>query len=168
MEEKGIFPIPRADVGKVGKLVGTDGVNKMSKSLDNVILITDTPKRVKKKIGQLYTGRQSMTDPGDPNSSLMQYVDIFVTDLDRAAELKDKYVRGDNIGDGHIKVEIAEAISAMLEPMQERRAAYEGDDDTIIDIIRDGTRRANVQTEETLAMAKEASGLGFFKRKISF
>ena len=168
MEEKGIFPIPRADVGKVGKLVGTDGVNKMSKSLDNVILITDTPKRVKKKIGQLYTGRQSMTDPGDPNSSLMQYVDIFVTDLDRAAELKDKYVRGDNIGDGHIKVEIAEAISAMLEPMQERRAAYEGDDDTIIDIIRDGTRRANVQTEETLAMAKEASGLGFFKRKVSF
>ena len=168
MEEKGIFPIPRADVGKVGKLVGTDGVNKMSKSLDNVILITDTPKRVKKKIGQLYTGRQSMTDPGDPNSSLMQYVDTFVTDLDRAAELKDKYVRGDNIGDGHIKVEIAEAISAMLEPMQERRAAYEGDDDTIIDIIRDGTRRANVQTEETLAMAKEASGLGFFKRKVSF
>ena len=168
MEEKGIFPIPRADVGKVGKLVGTDGVNKMSKSLDNVILITDTPKRVKKKIGQLYTGRQSMTDPGDPNSSLMQYVDTFVTDLDRAAELKDKYVRGDNIGDGHIKVEIAEAISAMLEPMQERRVAYEGDDDTIIDIIRDGTRRANVQTEETLAMAKEASGLGFFKRKISF
>ena len=168
MEEKGVFPIPRADVGKVGKLVGTDGVNKMSKSLDNVILITDTPKRVKKKIGQLYTGRQSITDPGDPNSSLMQYVDIFVTDLDRAAELKDKYVRGDNIGDGHIKVEIAEAISAMLEPMQERRAAYEGDDDTIIDIIRDGTRRANVQTEETLAMAKEASGLGFFKRKISF
>jgi tryptophanyl-tRNA synthetase len=168
MEEKGIFPIPRADVGKVGKLVGTDGVNKMSKSLDNVILITDTPKRVKKKIGQLYTGRQSMTDPGDPNSSLMQYVDTFVTDPDRAAELKDKYVRGDNIGDGHIKVEIAEAISAMLEPMQERRAAYEGDDDTIIDIIRDGTRRANAQTEETLAMAKEASGLGFFKRKISF
>lgn len=168
MEEKGIFPIPRADVGTVGKLIGTDGVNKMSKSLDNVILITDAPKRVKKKIGQLYTGRQSMTDSGDPNSSLMQYVDTFVTDLDRAAELKDKYVRGDNIGDGHIKIEIAEAISAMLEPMQDRRAAYEGDDDTIIDIIRDGTKRANAQTEETLAMAKEACGLGFFKRKISF
>ena len=29
-----------------------------------------------------------------------------------AAELKAKYVRGDNIGDGHIKVEIAEAIRA--------------------------------------------------------
>ncbi|MBC8202174.1 MAG: tryptophan--tRNA ligase [Planctomycetes bacterium] len=168
MIEKGIFPIPRADVGKVGKLVGTDGVNKMSKSLNNTILITDTPKKVKRKLGQLYTGRQSMTDPGDPDSSLMQYVDIFITDTDRAAELKDKYVRGDNIGDGHIKVEVAEAISGLLAPMQERRSHYDGDDDTIIDIIRDGTARANIKTEETLAMAKEASGLGYFSRAITF
>jgi tryptophanyl-tRNA synthetase len=168
MIEKGIFPIPRADVGKVGKLIGTDGINKMSKSLNNTILITDNPKKVKKKLGQLYTGRQSMTDPGDPESSLMQYVDIFITDKDRAAELKDKYVHGDNIGDGHIKVEVAEAISELLAPMQERRAQYDGDDDTIIDIIRDGTARANIKTEETLAMAKEACGLGFFSRTISF
>jgi tryptophanyl-tRNA synthetase len=168
MAKQGVFPIPRADVGKVGKLIGTDGVNKMSKSLNNTILITDKPKIVKKKLGQLYTGRQSMTDPGDPNSSLMQYVDTFIADKDRAAELKDKYVRGDNIGDGHIKVEVAEAISELLAPMQERRVQYEGDDDTIIDIIRDGTSRAILRTEETLALAKEVSGLWFFSRTISF
>jgi tryptophanyl-tRNA synthetase len=168
MVEKGVFPIPRADIGRVGKLIGTDGVNKMSKSLNNAILITDTPKKVKKKLGQLYTGRQSMTDPGDPNSSLMQYVDIFIEDKERAEELKDKYVRGDNIGDGHIKVEIAEAISELLAPMQERRLQYEGDESTIIDIIRDGTSRANAKTEETLAMAKEACGLGFFGRSLTF
>jgi tryptophanyl-tRNA synthetase len=114
----------------------------------------------------MYTGRQSMTEPGDPNNSLMQYVDIFIPDADRVAELKDKYVKGENIGDGHIKVELAEAISVLLEPMQERRSQYEGDDDVIIDIIRDGTTRANAKTEETLAMAKEACGLGFFERSI--
>jgi tryptophanyl-tRNA synthetase len=167
MEEKGVFPIPLADVGKVGKLIGTDGVNKMSKSLNNAILITDSKKEVKKKLGQLYTGRQSMTEPGDPNNSLMQYVDIFIPDADRVEELKEKYVKGDNIGDGHIKVELAEAISTLLEPMQERRIQFEGDDDAIIDIIRDGTARANLKTEETLAMAKEACGLGFFDRSIA-
>jgi len=166
MEERGVFPIPLADVGKVGKLIGTDGVNKMSKSLNNTILITDSKKEVKKKLGQLYTGRQSMTEPGDPNNSLMQYVDIFIPDADRVAELKDKYVKGDNIGDGHIKVELAEAISALLEPMQDRRSQFEADDDAIIDIIRDGTSRANAKTEQTLAMAKEACGLGFFDRSI--
>tara|TARA_X000000368_G_scaffold383651_1_gene341677 strand:- start:1034 stop:2092 length:1059 start_codon:yes stop_codon:yes gene_type:complete len=166
--KNGVFPIPRADVGKVGRLIGTDGVNKMSKSLNNAILITDTPKKVKKKLGQLYTGRQSMTDPGDANSSLMQYVDTFITDETRAAEIKDKYVRGDNIGDGHVKVEVAAAISELLEPMQERRAQYEGDDETIVDIIRGGTARANARTEETLSMAKEACGLDFFSRSITF
>ena len=65
-----------------------------------------------------------------------------------------------------LKAEIAEAISALLEPMQERRAQYDGDDDTIIDILRDGTARANVVAEETLSMAKEAAGLGFFRRSL--
>ncbi len=165
MSEKGVFPIPRADVGRVGRLVGTDGVNKMSKSLNNAIYLTDTPKQVKKKLGQLYTGRQSMTDPGDPDNGLMQWLETFVEE-NRAAEVKDRYVRGDNIGDGHVKAEIAEAISALLEPMQERRAQYDGDDDTIIDILRDGTARANVVAEETLSMAKEATGLGFFRRSL--
>ena len=167
MVEKGIFPIPRADVGKVGKLIGTDGINKMSKSLGNVILITDTPKQVKKKVGKLYTGRQSPTEPGDANNALMQYVETFISDPERAVELKDRYVRGDDIGDGHIKVEVAQAISELLGPMQARREAV-GDDDTVIDIIKSGTARANVKTEETLAMAKEACGLHFFTREFGF
>ena len=152
-----------SSLSKTGKKVAKKVVKKTSKVAKKVTKAT-TPKKVKKKLGQLYTGRQSMTDPGDPDSSLMQYVDTFVTDTDRVAELKDKYVRGDNIGDGHIKVEVAAAISELLEPMQERRAKYEGDDDMVIDIIRDGTKRANVRTEETLAMAKEASKLNFFDR----
>ncbi len=167
MLEKGVFPIPKADVGKVGKLMGTDGVNKMSKSLGNVILITDTPKQVKKKMGKIFTGRQSPTDPGDGENALMQYVETFIPDPERAAELKDKYVRGDNIGDGHIKVEVAEAISELLEPMQARRQAV-GNDATVIDILKSGTARANAKTEETLAMAKDACGLQFFGRELGF
>lgn len=167
MAEKGVFPIPQADVGKVGKLIGSDGVNKMSKSLGNQILITDSPKQVKKKMGKMYTGRQSSTDPGDGENALMQYVDTFIPDPERAAELKDRYVRGDNIGDGHIKIEVAEAISELLDPMQTRRAAV-GDDATVVDIIKAGTSKANVKTEETLAMAKDACGLHFFGREIGF
>ena len=40
----GVWPVPRAEVGKVGRLVGIDGKNKMSKSLGNAIFISDTPK----------------------------------------------------------------------------------------------------------------------------
>lgn len=164
----GVFPVPVADVGKVGRLIGTDGVNKMSKSLNNAIFISDTPKQVKKKLGQLYTGRQSMTEPGDINNALFQYVRTFIPDEARVAELERAYAAGDNIGDGHIKVEVAQAISELLAPMQERRKQYEGDDDTIIDILKDGCARANTLTEQTLAMAKDAAGYGFFKRTLCY
>ena len=162
----GVFPIPSADVGKVGRLVGVDGKMKMSKQLNNAIFISDTPEEVRKKIAKIYTGRQSLTEPGDPANALFQYVEIFIEDPKRVAELKDRYARGDNIGDGHIKQEVAEAVNRLLAPMRERRAAHEGNDDGIMDILRAGCRRANEVAEETLARAKEAAGLKFFDRTL--
>ena len=164
----GVFPVPVADVGTTGRLVGVDGRLKMSKSLNNAIFITDDPKTVRKKIGKIFTGRQSPTDKGDTSNALFQYVEVFIEDPQRVAELKDRYARGDNIGDGHIKQEVAEAVNALLEPMQERRSRYEGDDDTIMDILKAGTAKANVVAEETLAMAKDAAKLKFFDRTVSF
>jgi tryptophanyl-tRNA synthetase len=164
----GVFPVPKADVGKVGRLVGTDGVNKMSKSLNNAIYITDTHKQIKKKLGKLYTGRQQPTDPGDIENSLFQYVRTFIPDPDRVAELERAYAAGDDIGDGHVKVEVADAIDAFLTPMRERRAKYEQDDDLVMDILKAGCTRANERTEEVLARAKEAARMRFFDRELRY
>jgi tryptophanyl-tRNA synthetase len=164
----GVFPIPRADVGRVGRLIGTDGVNKMSKSLNNAIFITDSLKQIRKKMGKLYTGRQSPTDPGDIDNALFQYVRTFIDDPERVAHLERAYAAGDNIGDGHIKVEIAEAIDGLLEPMRERRARYEGRDDEILQILKAGCEKANRCAEHTLSLAKEAASMGFFARTIEY
>ena len=165
----GVFPIPAAKVGRVARLVGYDGKQKMSKSLGNAIFLSDTPKEVKKKLGQLYTGRQAMDEPGDITNALFDYVRAFIHDADRVAELERRYAAGDNIGDGHVKQEVAEAINALLEPIRAKRAEYEkpGGDDLIIDIIKAGTNRANGVAEETLHMAKEAMGLDFGRRTLA-
>lgn len=155
----GVFPVPHADVGEVGRLLGVDGTNKMSKSLNNAIFISDPPKEVEKKVKKIFTGRASATEPGDTKNALFQYVRTFIQDKARVAELEDKYTRGDNIGDGHIKLEVAEAINALLAPMRERRAAYEGRDDLVLEILREGTARANRTAEATLALAKERMNL---------
>jgi tryptophanyl-tRNA synthetase len=163
----GVFPIPEALVGRVARLVGVDGKNKMSKSLNNCIYLSDTPKQVKKKVNKIFTGRQTPTEPGDPTNALFEYVDAFITEPDRIAELKDRYARGDNIGDGEIKAEVGNAVNALLEPMRERRARYD-DDTLILEVLRDGTRRANEAAEETLAAAKEAMHLGFHPRVLQY
>jgi tryptophanyl-tRNA synthetase len=163
----GVFPIPKALIGRIGRLPGVgDGKQKMSKSLNNAIFLSDPAKEVQKKINKITTGRQSPTEPGDPENVLFKFVEAFIVDEKRVAELKDRYRRGDNIGDGHIKQELSEAINILLEPMRSRRAEYEkpGGDEKIVEIIKAGTRRANVVAEETLWLAKRAMGLDFGKR----
>jgi len=166
----GLFPIPEGKVGRVARLIGTDGKLKMSKSLNNAIFLTDTFKQIKKKMGGLYTGRQTMDEPGDINNTLFQYVHAFIHDDARVKELEEKYTKGDNIGDGHIKVEVAEHIDKLLEPMRERRAPYEGEagDQKILEILREHTIKANAAAEETLMLAKEAMKLDFVHRSLIF
>jgi tryptophanyl-tRNA synthetase len=164
----GLFPIPRAKIGRIGRLPGIDGTQKMSKSLGNAIMLSDGPKDVQKKIGRITTGRQSPTDKGDTTNVLFTFVRAFIRDEARVKELERRYAAGDNLGDGHVKQEIAEAINALLDPMRARRAQYEkpGGDDLVIDIIKDGTRRANVIAEETLYLAKKAMKLDFGARTL--
>jgi tryptophanyl-tRNA synthetase len=166
VEAGGVFPVPNADVGVVGRLIGIDGENKMSKSLNNAIYIADTAKQVQKKVNKIYTGRQSATEKGDPTNVLMQYCEIFMEDQSRVEEIKDQYARGADIGDGHIKQELGAAINGLLDPMRARRETFSDDD--VIDVLKQGTMSANLVAEETLEMAKDAAGLGFFKRRLEF
>jgi tryptophanyl-tRNA synthetase len=165
----GVFPVPKAKLGRVSRLVGIDGVNKMSKSLGNAIFLFDSAAEVKKKVGKIFTGRQSPTEPGKPDNVLMQFCDAFLPAA-RAAELRDKYVRGDNIGDGHIKMELTDAINVLLEPMRQRRAKLETAEGEamLVDLLKVHTRRANAVAEETLAMAKKAMKLDYFPRSLGF
>jgi tryptophanyl-tRNA synthetase len=164
----GVFPVPEAEVGRVGRLLGVDGTNKMSKSLGNAIFLSDPPKEVQKKVNRIFTGRQSPTEPGDVTNALFQYVEAFIDDPERVEALRERYARGDNIGDGHIKAEVGEAINTLLEPMRQRRAMYEGRDDLVLDILREGCARANALAERTLELAKQASGLGFVARRLEY
>ncbi len=170
LAQGGLFPIPRALVGRVGRLVGTDGKNKMSKSLNNAIFLTDSAKEIKKKMGTLYTGRQSMTEPGDVNNSLFQYVRAFIKDPAKRSELEDRYSRGDNIGDGHVKADIAVALDELLGPMRERRAALQGEkgDARVLEILRAHSQKANALAEETLYRAKQAMKLDYGPRSLLF
>ena len=162
----GVFPVPKALLGRIARLPGTDGVHKMSKSLDNAIYLSDTTEQIKARMKKLQTGRQAMTDPGDPNNALFQYARAFMPDRARVDELADRYKRGDNIGDGTIKAEVAAAIDALVAPMRERRAAYT--DARIVEILHEHAKRANRVAEETLAMAKAAMKLDFGRRTLAF
>jgi tryptophanyl-tRNA synthetase len=155
-----VFPVPEVLLGRVARLAGTDGVHKMSKSLGNAIFLSDSRAEIHRKMRGLYTGRQSATDPGDPDSALVQYARAFVADPARARELTERYTRGE-IGDGALKAEVADAIDAVVAPMRERRAAYDGPrgEAAIVELLHAHARHANAIADQTLARVKEAMRL---------
>lgn len=163
----GVFPVPAVKIGRIARLIGTDGKSKMSKSLGNAILLSDDPKTVQKKCNKIFTGRMSATDPGTVQGNPMfVYLDAFGTDAAKIADMKALYEQG-QIGDGDCKKYLASVINEFLAPMRERRAALESKPKEVLEILKAGTTRANKVAEETLYLAKQAMGYDFFPRNLS-
>jgi len=164
-----VFPVPEVLLGRVARLTGTDGVHKMSKSLGNAIFLSDSRDEIHRKMRGLHTGRQSTTERGDPDNALFQYARAFLPDAERVRELADRYARGDDIGDGAIKAEVADAIDALLAPMRARRAAFDGPrgEAQIVELLRDHARRAGAVADDTLAAVKAAMRLEFSPHAIA-
>lgn len=159
----GLFPVPHMMLSRTKKLIGLGAPNaagnllKMSKSLNNSILLSDSPNAVKQKIMGMYTdpNRLRATDPGTvENNPLWIFHDIFNSDTAWIEEAKTKY-RAGQIGDVECKKKLIEIIVALLEPMQKRRAEFAGNEDHILSVIREGAKRANVIANKTLLDAKE-------------
>ena len=89
-----VFPEPETLVGNVGRLIGTDGKSKMSKSRGNVIMLSDDAGTVNKKVNSMYTdpNRIRADIPGKVEGNpLFQYHDAFNTDSAQVEEFKQRY-----------------------------------------------------------------------------
>jgi tryptophanyl-tRNA synthetase len=163
LQKGGLLPIIEAKVGRVKRLVGIGAPNanglllKMSKSLDNAILLSDDPDTVKKKVMSMYTdpNRLKPTDKGTvENNPLWIFHETFNPDTDWVKEASQRY-RDGAIGDVECKRKLIDVLVALIEPMRQERLRYQQDMAYIAEVLRDGTARANVVTNETLKLAKE-------------
>jgi tryptophanyl-tRNA synthetase len=154
-----IFPIPEVMVGEVPALVGIDGQLKMSKSLNNAIFLSDTPQEVERKVMRMYTDpkRVRADIPGRVEGNpLFIYHDAFNPHREEVGELKTRY-RAGKVGDVEVKQKLALALNAMLDPMRERRAAYDAPG-RVEELIYDGTLRVREETKKTLFEMQKAMG----------
>jgi tryptophanyl-tRNA synthetase len=161
-----VFPEPEALVGRVPRLVGTDGQAKMSKSLDNAIYLKDPPAVVREKVRNMFTDptRLRSTDPGHIDGNpVFIYHDAFNSNADEVSDLKTRYRRG-AVGDVVVKDKFARALNTLLDPIRERRSEYASNMGAVRDALEQGTTRARVVAEETMALVRDALDLGYFKK----
>jgi tryptophanyl-tRNA synthetase len=173
----GLFPVIAPKLGRVTRLVGTGAPGpegnllKMSKSLNNAIFLSDDADTVKKKVMGMYTdpNRVRATDPGeiDPEKNpLWAFHLTFNPDETWVKDQQQAYAEG-KVGDVAIKRRLVDVLNTILEPIRNRRKQFESNPADVLDVLREGTKRANAVAEETLALAKKAMKQDYFPRKLT-
>ena len=155
------------------RLPGTDGKEKMSKSLGNCIYLSDTADDVWQKVRSMYTDPEhvNLNDPGHvEGNAVFTYLDAFSCDEDfkefwpeyqNLDELKDHYRRG-GLGDMKCKKFLNQVLNKFLEPMRERRAEFEKDIPEIYNILKKGTEQAREVGAQTMDEVRKAMRIDYF------
>lgn len=155
------------------RLPGTDGKQKMSKSLGNCIYLADTEEDVRKKVMSMYTDPEHLrvSDPGHlEGNAVFTYLDAFSNDAHFAEylpeyhnldELKEHYQRG-GLGDVKIKKFLNSVLQEELAPIRARRAEFEKDIPAVYEILRKGSDAAREVAARTLAEVKRAMRINYF------
>jgi len=164
---KEIFPLPKPLVGEVPVLIGTDGANKMSKSLDNFIAFAHSPEETERRILNMVTDRKRLyrKDPGHPDECCaFKYWSIFVpTDTLLVRQECETAARGCK----ECKAQLTVKLNEHLAEIRERRQYYASQPDIIWDILATGTKRARTVAAETLAEVREAMKIAYPNLQIS-
>ena len=155
------------------RLPGTDGKEKMSKSLGNCIYLSDSAADVWKKVTKMSNGepRMSLDEPGHlEGNAVFTYLEAFSSDEDFAEfwpefktleELKAQYVKG-GIGDGTTKKFLNNVLNKFMEPIRQRRHEFEQDIPEIYNILKKGTEKARETAAQTMCEVRSAMQINYF------
>lgn len=155
------------------RLPGTDGREKMSKSLGNCIYLSDDADIVWNKVKGMYTDPKhiNVTDPGHvEGNAVFTYLDAFATDEDFSQfwpeftslnELKAAYAAG-GIGDMKCKKLLNSVLNKILEPIRARRHEFEQDIPEIYNILRKGSVTARETATQTMDEVRTAMQINYF------
>ena len=154
-----VFPEPVTKLTTFPRLPGLDG-KKMSKSMGNTILISDSFEDIQKKIMKAVTDTKKVrrNDPGRPEVCLIfTYQNKF--NESKTDEIHSGCTSGE-LGCVDCKKMCAKAVCEQFEPFSEKRRHYSENKDIVLDIIRDGEKRAKVVAESTMAEVREVMQFG--------
>lgn len=147
-----------------GRLVGIDGKGKMSKSLNNGIYLSDSADEIQKKVMSMFTDPNHIRieDPGQVAGNVVfTYLDVFADDQEKVQELKDHYERG-GLGDVKIKRYLNDILQAKLKPIRERREEFAANPDYVMNMLKEGSEKAEKVAAQTLKEVKDAMGINYF------
>ncbi|HLW18560.1 MAG TPA: tryptophan--tRNA ligase [Actinomycetota bacterium] len=155
------FVVPQAAIAKVGArimdLQNPEG--KMSKSEDSpqgTIDVLDSPDAIRKKIKTAVTDSGKEIVARDDKPAIANLLSIYsVASGKTIKELEAEYA---GKGYGDLKKDLADALVAYLEPIQERYKKYASDPGEVARILQVGAEKAQSYASKTLATVYDRVG----------
>lgn len=150
---------PQAKFTDSPRVVGLDGVQKMSKSLSNHIEIAAPPEEIEELVVRIKTdpARKFRRDPGHPDVCNVFSLHTFFS-AGQMVQIQ-RECRGAEIGCVECKRLLAKNLADYFGPFRHRRAVLAEDPDFVWDILADGAREASAIAAETVAEVRAAMGL---------
>ena len=153
------FPEPQARLTEAPLIIGLDGRQKMSKSLDNHVDLAATPEETRRRMLSAFTDpqRTHRTVPGRPDV-------CNVYSLHRTfnpTEVGTVYEECTTAKRGCVdcKGQLAEGVNRYLEPFRERRREYGARPGYVREVLAEGAKKAGVIAQETITEVSEKMGL---------
>jgi tryptophanyl-tRNA synthetase len=151
---------PQVKHTEIKKVLGIDGKEKMSKSLNNHIELASTPEETTARVREMVTdpARVKRTDPGNPDvCNVYTMHKIFSPQAD--VEMVNVECRRAGIGCVDCKKLLAKNLNNHLEPFRARRAEFASKPGYVQDVLEDGATRARAIAEKTMEEVREAMQL---------
>ncbi len=151
---------PKMKATEFPKVLGTDGVQKMSKSLNNHIELAATPEETEKRVLTMVTdpARVRRTDPGNPDVCNVFSFHKMFSSAEEIAMVNIECRRA-GIGCVDCKKLMAKNLNASLVYFRARREEFARKPDEVWDVLNDGAKRASVIAEKTMEEVRTAIGL---------
>lgn len=157
-----IFKLPEALIDEqVGRIVGTDGERKMSKSLGNVVDIFADYGVIEKQIRGSFTdpNRKSASDPGKVEGNpVFTYHDLWNENGEEVADLKRRYQAG-KVGDVEVKEKLLAAHKKYFAAIRERKEYFEAHPEEVEKVLARGRAAAAAVAEKMLVKVQKTCGL---------
>lgn len=154
---------PQALFGTEINVPGIDGAEKMGKSLNNCIYLSDSEEELRKKVFKIYTdpNRIHATDPGKVEGNIaFVYHDLFNPNVEEVSKMKSLYESG-QIKDVEIKERLFEVMNEKLAPIRVRRIEAEGMKKELLEKAVVGSQKVSGIARGIADSMKEAMKLKF-------
>src|SRR3989338_6073827 len=147
-----LFKLPEVKIiEEVAVVPGTDG-RKMSKSYGNTIPLFASDEEIEKAVMSIVTDSS-----GDRPENVYAIHRLFKSESELASlydENKGKYKI--------LKEALISDLKAFIGPLREKRAQLEQDTDYVLDVLKEGGKRAKLKAEKKMDAVREAIGVKLY------